>query len=162
MPQIVIQGTPINIPDSGSAPDWSAGIVEFAEATAAALESAVGTYDVSPQSFTITADTNTNVALTNLSFPTTNVRSAIVTYNVERNNISPTVSQNETGTIEIVYNGSTWDLTRESTGSILNSSNVPYTTFSVTNLGQIQFSTTAIGGTFSSGKITYSAKALSN
>lgn len=160
MPQIIIQGTPINFPDSGAAPNFSPPIIQFAQAVANALNSFVGAFDVSPQSFSLSSDVNTNVSLTNLSFPTSSVRSAIISYNIERVNTGFT--QDETGVLEIVYNGSTWDVTRDSTGKILNASNIPFNTFSVTNLGQVQFSTITIGGTFTSGKITYSAKALSN
>lgn len=158
-----IQGTTINFPESSASPNWSPGIIQFAQATATALSGLTGPFDVSPFSFILTSDVNTNVNLTNLNFPTTSVRSAIITYNIERVNSSPTTTQYETGLIEIVYNGTTWDMTRDSTGQILNGSSIPFNTFSITNLGQVQFSTITLGaGTFTSGKITYSAKALSN
>lgn len=158
---LIIQGTTINVPSSGDDPNWAPGVIQFEQAVATALSGIVGAFDVSPQSFTLTSDINTNVNLTNLSFPTTSVRSAIISYNIERVNTGGN-TQNESGLIEITYNGTSWDMTRDSTGKILNASNVPFNTFSITNLGQVQFSTITIGGTFTSGKITYSAKALSN
>lgn len=163
MPSVSIQGTIINIPDSGSSPNWSPGIIQFTQATATALSGLTGPFDVSPFSYILTADVNTSLNLTNLNFPTTNVRSAIITYNIERVNSSPSTIQNETGILEIIYNGTTWDLTRDSTGKLLNGSSVPFNTFSITNLGQVQLTTITLGaGTFASGKVTYSAKALSN
>lgn len=160
MPNLTIQGTTISFPDSGSSPNNAPAQVQFAELVTEALSAAVGTYDIAPQSYTLTADVNSNIDLTNLSFPTTAVRSAIISYNIER--VTNSATQNETGTLSLVYNGTAWDVTRESTGKVLNVSNVPYVTFSVSNLGQVSFSSIALGGTFTSGKITYSAKALEN
>lgn len=155
---ITISGTTIVFPTSGESPNWSPAIVQFAQLVADALSLVAGPFDVFPQIFTMTSNANTNVNITNLSFPTSNVRAAFIRYTVYRNTSSTTVT--EAGNLIIVYNpsnsvGNKWSINQIFTGdaSIV---------FNVTDTGQVQFSTTAIAGTSHVGSLTYSAQALLN
>jgi hypothetical protein len=154
MPVINIGGTIINFPDSAQSPNWAPPIIQFAEAVALALSSIIGPFDVSPQIYTMISNVNTNVALPSLAFPTANVRGATITFTVYRHSTGISgVTFAEIGTLEVIYNGSTWELSDEHTG-------LSDVTFSITNQGQVQFSSTGIPGAGPIGFIGYTAKAL--
>ena len=153
---IIIQGTIINYPTSGSDPNWSQAMVDFAIAVQNALGSFVGPYDVPPQTFTMTSNAYSNEPLPNLSFPTATVQGAVISYSVYRN--STTETPTETGTIMINYNplagaGLKWEVSREYIGD-------GKVTFNVTDVGQVEFSSTTLSGTYNTGYLTYQAKAV--
>lgn len=154
---ITIQGTPIPFPSSADSPNWAPALIQFAQAVAAALNASLGPYDIAPQSYDITAFNGvTNQSISGLAFSTSAVRGAVITYAIYRNTNTTTVT--ETGLLEITYNpsnagGKKWEIIREYVGD-------GKTTFSITDLGQVQFSNTAIGGTVHIGKISVSAKAI--
>lgn len=151
---LTIQGKIIDFPSSAQSPNWASALVEFAEAVEAALDGVAGDYDVAPEILTISSDVNTLVDIETLSFPTANVRGAFIRYAFERS--SDTTTEVETGSLDIIYNDDTgsWQSSREAVGTDTG------LTFTVTNTGQVQYSTTAIGGTFVSGALTYTAQAL--
>lgn len=158
MPSINIQGTIIDFPDSAQSPNWADPIIQFALAVQQALSSVAGPFDVPPQIFVMTSNANTNVALPSLSFPTSNVQGALIEYTVFRTTSTSTAA--EFGTIEISYNpagpvGNKWDISREYTGN-------GQVTFSITDNGQMQFSSALLPGVNHQGKIGYLAKALLN
>lgn len=153
--QIIIQGTPIAFPTSADSPDWAPAITQFAEAVALALEEVVGTFDVPPQVLNIDAQNpGTNVNLTNLVFPTTDVRGAFIQYTIYRQ--TSLAAAAEVGTLQVIYNtmSGTWELSREYTGD-------GQATFNITGTGQIQISTILMAGINHTGRVTYLAKALS-
>jgi hypothetical protein len=159
MPQIIIQGTPINFPNDGASPDWSPAIIQFAESVATALSNVVGTYDVSPQQFILTNIPNdVSTSVPNLSFSPDVVNGAIVTYSIQRITSSVTVS--ETGMLTCDYNptntpGELWQLVRESDGN----SNV---TFTMSDEGQISITLSALAGTPGPSFVSYYGKAIQN
>jgi hypothetical protein len=165
MPIIIIKGTPIQFPDSGSSPNWAPAVIEAVEALTDAVNSVTATYDVPPQVQNIDANNSSvNVNINNLNFPATDVRSATIFYAVHRHteDSGPPDGQEvtEAGTLEINYNASRpssqkWELIR--TGG----SNA-YIDFTVTDLGQIQFTTTALTGINHTGIISYRAIAIMN
>lgn len=162
---ITIAGTTVNFPSSGQDPNWSPAVIEFAQLVEQALSIAVGPYDVAPQQYDIISDANTNVDLPNLSFPTSNVHGAVIRYSVLRTygNIDPV---SETGVLIINYNSSApvsgkWQISREFVGG--NSSNDGQgarVTFAISDVGQISFSSTPLGGSTPAGNIIYTAQAL--
>lgn len=158
MPQITISGQVIDFPDVAQSPVWAEAIIQFAEAVESALSSVAGAFDVAPQLYTMVSNANTNVALPSLSFPTSQVQGALITYSVYRTTNSTKVS--EFGTLEITYNpdgpiNNKWEIAREFTGNA-------QVTFTVTDTGQVEFSSTALTGSSHSGLIGYTAKALLN
>lgn len=160
MPLINIAGTQIQFPDSATSPNWAEPVVQFAEAVAAALSAVSGPFDISPQVYDMVASVNTNVDIPNLSFPPSEVRSSTITYAIFRDP-DTAISGNivvESGTIIITYSddalvGEKWIKTRQYEGDAS-------VTFSVTDVGQVQFSSTSIGSGTHEGRITYSAKSL--
>ena len=153
---IQIQNTLINFPSSGESPNWAQAIIDFAQAVELALASVVGPYDTPPQVYTMVSNVNTLVALPNLNFPTTAVRSAFIRYAVYRTTSTNTAY--EAGSITIVYNatnpiGNKWEITNDHIGNGL-------ITFIIADTGQMEFSTTALPGSSHSGRITYVAQAV--
>lgn len=165
MSKITIKGTVINLPTSGSSPNWAPAIIEAIEALSDAVNSVAATYDVPPQAQNIDANNaSTNVDLNNLSFPSVDVRAATIYYTVYRKteDSGPPDGQEvtEAGTLEINFNDSNpitqkWEMIRSYGGDGL-------ITFAVTDLGQITFSTTALTGINHTGIVSYRAISILN
>lgn len=152
--QVVVGGEIIEFPSSGAQANWSPPLIQFAQAVSGVLASVAGAYDVPAQILTLSSDVNTSLNIPLLTFPTTNVRSAFIRYAIYR--LSDTTTESETGTLEIIYNNATgaWQISREAVGTDTNS------TFTVTNVGQVQITTTAIGGVYDTGTLSYVASAI--
>lgn len=155
---ITILGTTIEFPESGQSPDWAPAVIDFALAVEAALNAAgIGGFDVPPQLVPIDADNpGTNININPLAFPTSAVRAAFIRYTVFRTTNTNTVY--EMGTLNVVYSpanpvGNKWEITREYTGDAK-------ITFTITDTGQVQFSTAAIAGLNHQGQISFAAQSL--
>jgi hypothetical protein len=154
MPQIIIQDTVIDFPDSSQSPNWAEGIIKFAETVEMALSAVVNTGDVSPQIFVIDAyNAPADVVIPNLAFSTTTVRSAEIRYSVYRT--TSLTHAIETGVIQVVYDNSTssWILSRERTGD-------GQISFDITTSGQVRFNPTALAGTGHTGTLVFAASTL--
>lgn len=157
MPIINIQGTVINFPDSAASPQWAEAIDQFAVAVEGALSSVVGAFDVSAQALIIDPyNPGTDIDIVALSFPISSVRSAFIRYAVFR---STTLTQAyESGELLIVYNpngpiNNKWEIAQRLVGD-------GKITFSITDAGQVRFSTTALSGSNHSGKLTFVAQSI--
>lgn len=148
---VTIQGTPIEFPTTGESPNWAPAIVEFAQATQEALEVSVAPGDISSRVVVLTSEINALVPITGLSFSSGTVRAAVVSYSVIR--ISDTQTKAESGNILVLYNDTGWSISRDYFGDA-------DCTFNISPGGQLLITTPAIGGTYSSGSISFSAKAL--
>lgn len=156
MPTITINGTPIDIPASGSSPNWSEGIIQALQAIESALGAVVGDFDVPAQTFTIDAyNPGTDIEIEALSFPTDAVRAVYIRYMVHR--ITDSTEVNEQGTLQALYNttDNTWDFSRDYSGD----ANI---SFAITTDGQVTFSTEEIAGDSHTGFITFVAQTLEN
>jgi hypothetical protein len=156
MPLITVGTVPIQFPDTGNSPVWSDAIIQFAQAVAAQLANVIGPYDITPQVYNLVSDTNTNVSIPNLQFPVSNVAGAVITYTITR--VTNTSTAEEAGVITIDYHperltGAKWDIQREFTGNA-------DVTFAITDAGQVTFSSTPLGGIFTSGQMSFRAIAL--
>ena len=158
MPDLTIQGTVIAFPDSSSAPNWAPAVIDFAEAVEEALDGVVGSFDVSPRVQVIDALNPGTAEVLSLSFSTSDVRSAVITYSVFRTATAPSTTAYEAGTLTIVYSpnnptNSKWEVQREAVGD-------GECDFTVSDVGQVSITTTQIGTTNHAGSLSYSAKAL--
>jgi hypothetical protein len=157
MPEITIQGTPIEFPDSGASPNWAEATIQFAEAVEDALAVAVGTGDITPTSITLDSFNGvTDQSITGLSFSTSTIRAAFISYSIYRTTSAADAA--EAGQLIVLFNdnngvGEKWEILREYSGD-------GQTTFSITDAGQVQFSNTALAGTGHAGKLRFMAKAL--
>jgi hypothetical protein len=167
MPKIVIKGTTIDLPSSGSSPNWAPAIIEAFQNLTDAVNIFTGTFDVAPQTKNIDSyNASSNIDLDNLIFPPSDVRAMTVFYTVYRKTTESSLGagdnqeQAESGTLECVYNnsrpsGQKFEFSRTGEGD----ANVD---FNITDLGQIQFSTTSITGTNHTGIIAYRALSILN
>jgi len=160
-----IKGSIIEIPSSGQAPNWAPGIIAALRALTEAINAVTGTYDVAPQTQNIDANNSSNdVVITNLAFPVSEVRAATIFYSVYRKteDSGPPDGQEiaEGGMLNIVYNASNpvsnkWEMTRDYAGDA-------QITFSITDAGQFEFSTTALTGINHTGILSFRAIAVLN
>jgi hypothetical protein len=154
---ITIQGTEIQFPASSESPNWSEAIDQFATSVEAALSGLAGAFDVPPQVYVIDSfNPVTDQALPNFAFPVTDVRSIYIRYAVFRT--TSTTTAYETGNIMAIYSpdnpvNNKWDFSVDRVGD-------GQITFSITDAGQIQFSTQTLGGINHAGKITATAQAV--
>ena len=167
MPIITIKGTPIAIPDSGANPNWSPAVIEAFQALADAVNVFTGTFDVAPQAKNIDIyNSSSNIDIDNLSFPPTDVRAVTIFYTVYRKTTESAPAAGdamevaESGTLECVYNNSRpsnqkWEIGRMGEGE-------GYIEFNVTDLGQAQFTTTALTGISHTGILSYRALSILN
>lgn len=167
MPKITIKGTVIDIPSSGSSPNWAPAIIEGFESLADAVNVFTGTYDVAPQTMNIDAyGSSTNIDIDNLIFPTAEVRSFTVFYTIYRKTEESAPSSGdgmevvESGTLECNFNNSRPSSQKWSVGRM--GEDDALVEFNVTDLGQVQFSTTALTGINHTGIIAYRALSILN
>lgn len=165
MPVIVIKGTKLAIPNSAQAANWSPAIIEAFQAIADAVNTFSGSFDVAPQTQAVDGfNPGSNISLDNLVFPPSEVRSATIYYTIYRKTTDSGppdgLELTEAGTLEIVYNNSRpssqkWEIGRIGEGDAK-------VEFSVTDLGQVEFSTEAISGINHTGIISYRAISILN
>lgn len=154
---ITIQGTPIDLPDSADSPNWAPGILAAFQAIELALSGLTSTGDISPTSYLMVSNVNTNVNIPDFQFSST-IRGADIRYAVYRS--TTTTIASEKGTMQIVYNGDNpitnkWELTRTYVGDAS-------VTFSISDGGQFSFSSTLIAGATHAGTIVFAAQALND
>lgn len=156
--ELVFGSTPISIPTSGDSPDWAPAVTEAFEAIADTLATVAGPFDVPAQSINIDASNpgvpNTDIPA--LNFPITSVRAVNIPYAIFRTTSSTTAY--ETGHILAIYSagnsiGSKWEISQDFIGD-------GKIAFNITDLGQVQYTATAISGTGHTGKVIFSAKAI--
>lgn len=150
--------TIVDVPVSADSPNWAPGVTQAFEAIAETLSSVAGAFDVPAQSIVIDSSNpgvpNTDISA--LTFPVSNVRAVNIPYAVYRTTSSTTAY--ETGTLIAIYSannaiGSKWEMSQDLIGD-------GKIAFNITDLGQVQFTATALAGTSHTGKIIFSAKAI--
>jgi hypothetical protein len=153
---ITINGTPIEFPSDADSPDWSAGIIQFAQVVALALNTNSSSSNIPAQVFTI--DNFNGVVgqpIQNLAFNPSLVRAAFIDYAVFRQTTGAGASTvYEVGTLNIIFNGTSWEMYRNFTG------NETGMVFSISNGGQVSFTNTTITGSNHTGQLSFSATTL--
>jgi hypothetical protein len=155
--QVTINNTVIEIPSSAQSPNWAPGLIEFCQAVEQALLNSTSPGDIAPQIVNIDAQNpGTNIDVTGLNFSTSTVRSAIIEYSVSRSTSSSNAT--ESGDIEVNYDASRgiglkWAISRSRVGDAGIS-------FSITDTGQLQFTTSALPGINHVGNIGFRARAI--
>lgn len=147
---LTVNGTPYEYPQNGENPGWGEDATAWAQAVTDVLNNLQGPGDILPTSFTIADNVTTFTNITGLAFSTTSVRSFEIEYNVFRNDGTTPIA--ESGLIHGVYNGTSWDISRDYTGEA-------GMTFQITNGGQFQYQSSSVGGTYS-GTMKFRARTL--
>lgn len=151
--QVTINGSTYNIPEQGQSPPWGSDLSSILEAIVESINSTNGSADILITSFNLTNNQSSAANVTGLVFDTTQVRSAIISYSIY---ISTTTNEkSECGQIYITYKSTagTWELAQYNVGT----SGVVFT---ITNSGQIQYTSTNVSGASYSGKLKFSAKSF--
>lgn len=153
---VTIQGNQISLPSVSASPNWAPGQVAFNQAVANALQFAVGTYDIPPQTYTMLANINAAVAIPGLAFPVSQVRAVYLYYYVFRQ--TSTNNECESGFLTMNYNpnnsaGNLWSIGRQAVGNSTVS-------FTVSDAGQVSFSSNDLPGSNHVGTIGFYAKVL--
>lgn len=150
---VVINGTTYSIPQQGENPPWGEDLSDVLNAIVTVLNSSVGSADILTTSFTVANNQSSAANVTGLSFDTTEVRSAIISYSIYRSTSLSELS--ECGHIFATYKSTanSWEFTPVGTGDA-------GVTFSITSAGQVQYTSTNLSGTSYVGKLKFSAKAF--
>lgn len=153
MVTVVINNNSYQYPTAGDDPGWGGQASDaFVEVTEV-LNSLIGPNDILQTNFNI-ANNQTSVAdVTGLIFNGAQVRKATINYSVSRLSATNPSGKTEGGTIVLVYDGAAGTPWSIGQGLIVGNSGV---NFSVTNSGQIQYTSTDIGSSGYSGVMSFS------
>lgn len=147
---VTINGETYNIPSMGENPPWGEELHDLLNALVTSVNSLQGSADIALTSFTIANNQSSVANVTGASWDTSQVRSSIMTYSVYRSTASNEVS--ESGQIYITYKSTagTWELAQNKVGE----SSVVFT---ITNAGQLQYTSSNLAGASYSGKMKFKA-----
>ncbi len=156
---LTIQNTTFNYPVQGEDPQWGQEATDWAQAVTDVLATLLGVGDILQTTVTINNNVAIAINVNGLLFDPSLVRAANINYSVYRTSSTNTSGFSEEGTIYIIYDnnaasGSKWTLSQRTNG---NSGVV----FTITDLGQVQYTSSDIGTTTYSGTMKFAAKALS-
>lgn len=149
---ITISGTTYSLPDQGDPGPWGDDLSDLIEALAEVANTFSGTGDILNTTFTVANNQSSAANVAGLSFDTGTVRSAIVTYSVYR---STTLSEKgEAGFLLLTYmsTAANWVITRYSNDD-------SGLVFTVTDGGQVQYTSDNMSGASYTGTMRFSAKA---
>jgi hypothetical protein len=154
MPTLNINGEVINFPEVNASPNWAPAIVQFAQATEAALNTIVVENDIAPYEQSLVTFLSPTVileSLIGLIFPRSDIYSFKIEYHIKSTKAGP-VSLRETGTLEgITKSNGDLDLVRSADTDIGAVFSVDSTT------GQVSISNPLTGTEFTSASIAYRA-----
>lgn len=108
--ELIVNGTTYNVPEQGSNPVWGEAINSWMVAVTNLLATLGSATDLQNTEFNLLAS-QSGTTITNLSFDTSTVRSFIIEYTIYR---ASTTDKTENGTITGSYNGTSWNIIRES------------------------------------------------
>jgi hypothetical protein len=160
--ELVVNNISYEYPISGDSPGWGQAATDWATEVTFVLNNLKGPNDILQTSFSSPAFANNQVTpadIVGLSFNTGQVRAAFIQYSIYRTSTANPSGNAEAGMLIAVYDnlagsGSKWSLTA---GPISGNSGV---TFSMTDAGQLQYTSSDIGATGYSAVMKFSAKAL--
>lgn len=157
---ITIGTTPISYPSAGDPPGWGAQATEAMEAVAEVLSSLSNANDILETTFTIANNQAVAANVSGLAFNTGAVRSAEISYSIIRSSSTTTTGKSEAGTMTAVYDsaataGSKWQL---AIGPVAGPG--AGVTFTITDAGQVQYTSSDIGSTTYSGEMRFRAKTI--
>lgn len=141
-------------PSDGDEPGWGNQASEWAEAVTTVLSNLQGVDDIAETTFTIANNTSSAADIVGLVFNPSTVRSAVVDYSIYRS--TSTTELAEKGKLELVYKnggtiGSKWTIGQVYFGDDAG------VRFTMTDAGQIQYTSTNMTGTDYSGEIKFEA-----
>lgn len=150
---LIVNNTSFDYPEAGDPKGWGEEATAWASEVTAVIGDLKGPNDIIQTSFTIANNTLIASDVVGLTFDAATVRMADISYSVYR--VTDSAEINESGTISIQYysNSGTWDIGQDYIGDAS-------TVFSITNAGQVQYTSSNLAGLNYEGTITFRAKTL--
>jgi len=150
---VIIDGSTYSIPVQGQNPAWGSDLSDLLVAITNVLNFTVGLSDILLTNFTVANNQASVADITGLSFDSTVVRSAIISYSLYRSTASSELS--ECGQIYVTYlsTAATWTIAQNFTG-------LSGVVFSITNAGQVQYTSSNLSGASYVGKLKFTAKSF--
>jgi predicted acyltransferase (DUF342 family) len=110
-----------------------------------------GSVDLAPGTATINNNQVAPANVSGLSFDPSTTRGVVIDYSIYRYHTSPTTEVASTGTIRLIYKdvAATWAIDETYVGDIVG------VTFTITPAGQIQYTSTNLGGTLNTSIMKY-------
>ncbi len=160
--ELIVNGVPFEYPIPGDPPGWGQPATDWATEVTFVLNNLKGPNDILQTSFSSPSFANNQslpADIVGLSFNTGQVRAAFIQYSVYRISTANPSGHAEAGEMIAVYDnsagsGSKWSLI---VGPVSGSSGV---TFSMTDTGQVQYTSTDINATGYSAVMKFKAIAL--
>lgn len=155
--QLIVNSIPFDYPTAGEDPGWGSDATGWAEEVTGVLANIQGPDDILETAFTVANNQVAGANVTALVFNGGSCRAAVITYSIYRRSNTNTSGKAETGTINILYDNSAvtpWSLSQ---GDIVGDSGV---TFTITNGGQFQYTSTDIGAAGYTGLMKFKASTL--
>lgn len=149
---VTINSVPYFYPTAGDPPGWGGQASDAFVAVTEVLANLVGPNDILTTQFSIANNQTSAADISGFLINGAAVRSLKVTYDLYRISTTNTYGKAETGTLLFLYDNSAptpWSIGQ---GNILGNAGV---TFSITNAGQVQYTSTDIGATSYSGLLTF-------
>lgn len=156
---LTVNNNPHEFPQTGDSPGWGDAVTGWAEDVTTVLDTLLGSSDITLTSATVLNNQSSVVNVAGLSFNTGTVRAAIIEYSIYRVSSTNPSGKAETGTISLVYDnsagaGNKWSIAH---GQIVGNAGI---IFSITDAGQVQYTSTDIGSTSYSGVMKFKARTL--
>lgn len=156
---LTVNNIPFEYPIPGDSPGWGEGATGWAEEVTTVLTSLLGPNDIAQTTANIANNQTSATNVNGLIFNTGQVRSAIIEYSVYRTSVANPSGKSESGTLNIVYDnlaasGFKWSII----GYGLNG--LAGVTFTITDTGQVQYTSTDIGATGYSANMHFRARSL--
>ena len=160
---LTVNNIPYEYPVPGDSPGWGQPATDWATEVTLVLNELLGSTDIVQTPFAIANNITSSTSVVGLSFNTGLVRAAFINYSIYRTYTAsgPVASDvAEAGQMIAVYDnlaatGSKWSLT---IGPVNGNSGV---TFTITDSGQIQYTSTSLGISGGTGVMRFSARTLS-
>jgi hypothetical protein len=150
---VTISGTSYTIGDQGASPPWGADLNDLLLALVQVAQATSGGGDILTTSFNVANNQVAPANVTGASWDTSTVRGFILSYSLYRStNIN---EESETGQIYGTYSSTanTWQIAQTYAGS----SGISFT---ITNAGQLQYTSSNVAGTGYSGKLKFAGKSF--
>lgn len=147
---LIINTQVFNYPSPGDAPGWGEDATDAFAALVAYVNGISPPTDIVLASANLVDNVSVPTTIANLVFNSSLIYGAIVEMTIQRSNNSTTAT--EIDTLDLVYSNGQWYMDRQQTGTDTG------VVFSITNSGQLQYTTTALGGSNYSGIMVVRAR----
>lgn len=154
---LIVNNTPYEYPTSGDEPGWGGEATGWAEAVTDVLSDLLGPNDLLETAFNVANNQLVAADVTGLVLNAASVRAAEISYSIYRQTATSSVV--ESGKINVAYNNASpnpnkWEMNQ---GSVLGDAGVIFT---ITNSGQVQYTSSNITGASYTGTMKFRLKSL--